>query len=458
VLGLAEGEFPATLSEDPFLRDLDRRNLREGFGLALEPSPESAEAEYFYETVSRAAEKLLLTRPRLADNGALWQASPFWEEVRRLVQTTPQTLTSETLPIPSEVASWSELMGSLSAHSGYGDVRQWISEEEPYRLAALEGAAGVLDVRWTEWGADQLPGPFDGDLTTLGDIFRARFSSRHVWSASRLESYVTCGFSFFVGSVLGLEAREEPAEGLDARQLGNIYHRILQEVYGDPMITDTTSLEQLLEALPRVAKQVLDQAPRREGFRETAWWEHTRREIEENVRRSLEALAGANGEWVPRHFEAAFGLGGQPPLVVKAGEDDLRLRGLIDRVDVNSDGKVRVIDYKTGGKSAFTKKAVVEGKKLQLPLYALAARDALGLGEPAEGFYWHVQQSERSSFTSSRFDGGPRGATEVALDKAWEAVRGARAGFFVPRPPQGGCPSYCPAAAFCWRYSRGFGG
>jgi ATP-dependent helicase/nuclease subunit B len=378
--------------------------------------------------------------------------------VRRLVQTVPQTLTSETLPVPSEVASWPELMESLSAHLGYEDVRQWISQEEPSRLAALEGAAGVLHVRWTEWEEDDLPGPFDGDLTTLGDGFRERFSPRHVWSASRLESYIACGFFFFVSSVLGLEAREEPMEGLDARQLGNIYHRILQDVYGDPMITDTTSLEQLLEVLPRVAKQVLDQAPRREGFRETAWWEHTRREIEENVRRSLEALADANGGWVPSLFEAPFGLGGQPSLVVHAEGDSLLLRGLIDRVDLASDGKVRVIDYKTGGKSAFTKKAVADGKKLQLPLYALAARDALGLGEPAEGFYWHVQQAERSSFTLSRFDGGPRGAMEVALDKAWEAVSGARAGHFVPRPPQGGCPSYCPAAAFCWRYSPGFGG
>ncbi len=51
---------------------------------------------------------------------------------------------------------------------------------------------------------------------------------------------------------------------------------------------------------------------------------------------------------------------------------------------------------------AFTKRSVVEGKKLQLPLYALAVRDALGLGEPAEGFYWHVRQAEPSPFTLAR--------------------------------------------------------
>jgi len=458
VLGLAEGEFPATLSEDPFLRDADRHNLREGFGLALEPSTESAEAEYFYETVSRPAERLLLTRPRLADNGALWQASPFWEEVRRLVDVLPQTLTSESLPVPSAVASWPELMESLSAHSGYQDVRQWVSEIEPTRIAALDGGTRVLDLRSTPLGEDDLPGPYNGDLTTLGETFARRFSPTHVWSASRLETYVTCGFFFFVGNVLGLEAREEPAEGLDGRQLGNIYHRMLRDVYADPMVRGAASLEQLLEVLPRVAKQVLDDAPKREGFRETAWWEQTRRAIVDNVHRSLEALAEANGEWIPSFFEIPFGLQGQPTLVVETEEDSLRLRGVIDRVDVTSDGMVRVIDYKTAGKWAFTKKAVADGKKLQLPLDALAARDALGLGEPAEGFYWRVQQAERSGFTLSGFDGGPRGAIEVALDKAWEAVRGARAGHFVPRPPQGGCPSYCPAVAFCWRYQPPYSG
>ena len=458
VLGLAEGEFPATLGEDPFLRDADRRNLREGFGLALEPSTESAEAGFFYETVSRPAERLLLTRPRLADNGALWQASPFWEEVRRLVDAQPQTLTSESLPIPSAVASWPELMESLSAHPGYEDVRQWVSETEPMRFAALDEASSVLDLRSTALDDDHLPGPYDGDLTTLGETFARRFSPTHVWSASRLESYVTCGFFFFVGSVLGLEAREEPMEGLDARQLGNIYHHILHDVYREAKVADAISLEPLLEALPRVAKQVLDEAPRREGFRETAWWEQTRREIVENVRQSLEALAETNGEWVPSFFEAPFGLWGQPPLIVDVMDDSLRLRGVIDRVDLTSDGMVRVIDYKTGGPWAFTKKAVADGKKLQLPLYALAARDALGLGQPSEGFYWHVRQAKRSSFTLSGFDGGPHGAIKVVLDKAWEAVRGARAGHFVPRPPQGGCPSYCPAAAFCWRYLPPYGG
>jgi ATP-dependent helicase/nuclease subunit B len=453
VLGLAEGEFPAVISEDAFLRDVDRERLREDYDLPLEPSIQSAEAEFFYETVTRPRERLLLTRPRLADNGSLWQASPFWEEVCRLVRAEPEMLTSESTPLPDQVASWPELMESLASHRGYGRVRDWVRQTEPLRQAALDLAAQVLYLR-----SGVAASGYDGDLSELDDIFEQQFDAERTWSASRLESYRTCPFFFYVGSVLDLEPREEPAEGLDARQLGTLYHCILEEVFRAPSVSDPTDLQQLLEALPQVGAAMLDAAPEELGFRETAWWMQTRAEILENVRRSLEALSALPGDFAPYQHEAAFGLRDQPRLIVRQGDDSFQLRGFIDRVDRAPDGRVRVIDYKTAGPWAYTKKAVAEGKKLQLPLYALAARDALGLGDPAEGFYWHVRHAESSPFQMSSFDGGAEGAIEVAVEKAWEAVRGARDGHFVPQPPDAGCPSYCPAAGFCWRYRPGYGG
>ena len=69
-----------------------------------------------------------------------------------------------------------------------------------------------------------------------------------------------------------------------------------------------------------------------------------------------------------------------------------------------------------------------------------------------------MRQAEPSPFTMTGFDGGPQAAMAVAVEKAWEAVRGARDGYFVPHPPDNGCPSYCPAAGFCWHYRAGYGG
>lgn len=447
VLGLAEGEFPATLAEDPLLRDADRRRLRDDFGLALELSTDSAEAEYAYEAFTRASTALLLTRPRIADNGALWQASPYWEEVRRRVVVEPVLLTSGPPPVLAAAASWPELLLSVAAQGATAALWDGMHTVAPERAARVASAADILRLRTQAASASA----HVGDLTAWAATFAKRFGPQQMWSASRLESYRACPYFFFVNAVLKLEPRQPPAEGLDARQLGNIYHHIFEAVY--QRVADPTDLAALLAALPPVAGEILAAAPRQEQFRPTAWWQQTRMEITENVRRSLVALARLAADFVPYAHEMAFGVGNCPPLVVREGEEVFRLRGFIDRVDRAPDGRLRIIDYKTAGKRDFGRRAVAEGKKLQLPLYALAAQVLLESGRVADGFYWHIRQAERSDFTLAGFDGGPPGAIAAALHYAWEVVRGVRAGRFAPVPPAGGCPGYCPATAFCWRYT-----
>jgi RecB family exonuclease len=137
------------------------------------------------------------------------------------------------------------------------------------------------------------------------------------------------------------------------------------------------------------------------------------------------------------------------------------LHGQIDRIDQAGDSSIRIIDYKTGSPATFDAKAVQAGEKLQLPLYALAIQEALHLGEPVDGFYWYVQYAESSKGTLQKFkeddEVGPEAAMKLAVEKAWEAVRGARVGNFRPRPPRKGCPSYCPVTGFCWHYRPRFG-
>jgi len=467
VLGLAEGEFPTALVEDPFMRDADRQRLKREFGLEVDLSADSTESAYFYEAVTRPCRALLLTRPRIADNGAPWQASPFWDEVQRCVAVEPVELSSAHAVPFAQAASWPELLrtaSALTASVRAGDtsaggaqgaaIWAWASALDTERCAALAASAHVLAHR-----AGDQPSPYDGGLAQWSVAFADRFGPDHTWSASRLESYRACPLLFYVSSVLRLEPRTVPAEGLDARQLGNLYHHLMEGVYR--AVDDPTDLAQLLETLPRVAAPLLDVAPRQEGFRETAWWAQTRREIVQNVEDSLRALDQLRGEYVPSQYERAFGLQGQPALVVEdpAKGDALRLRGFIDRVDLAPDGRARIIDYKTGGPWGFSARAFEEGKKLQLALYARAA-ESLGLGEVADGYYWHVRHSawhlenvDRSSwFTLARAGGDLQAVIERALAYSWEAVRAVRAGQFAPKAPEDGCPDYCPAAGFCWHY------
>lgn len=441
VMGLSEGSFPTTISEDPFLRDADRQILREKFGFLLESSTQSAEREFFYEAITRARHKLLLTRPILADNGAEWVASPFWEAVCKLVEVEPERIPSETIIPLENTASRAEWWETLSAYpesingQPVPNTREW---------QHLQAAARIWQLRQAGETA-----VWEGDLTTLSAELSTLFGPEHIWSASRLETYQVCGFLFYLQNILKVEPRPEPAEGLDIRQLGRVYHDIFEKVMeSDPPEQPEETV--VYDWVTAIATPILDAAPEQEGFRETAWWSQTRLEIINNVVRTVLMLSEEEHEFL--QAEAEFGIHG-PPLIIQDGEDKLQLRGFIDRVDRRPDGSIRIIDYKSGSKTAYTRTAFSLGKKLQLPLYALAAQETLGLGVVTDGFYWHFQQAEASSFKLDKAEGGVDGAIETAIHHAWAAVHHIRSGQFTPKPPDTGCPTYCPAAAFCWQYT-----
>ncbi|HRE26446.1 MAG TPA: PD-(D/E)XK nuclease family protein, partial [Anaerolineales bacterium] len=325
-----------------------------------------------------------------------------------------------------------------------------VADPEPAGLRpTLDHLRSVLTARLTT----QIDGPYEGDLTVGAAHFAARYGPEHTWSPSRLEAYGACGFRFFIGSALGLEPRVPPQVGLDAAQLGTLLHSILENVYRAAAPDD---VEGLIAALPAVAAPIFAAAPRKLGFRPTGLWARQQTELLDWLTATLHGLAEIADDFVPIAFEQRFS---SLELDTPAGR--VRIRGVIDRVDRNGAGDVRVIDYKTGA-AHLDPGALIRGARLQLPLYAAAAEQELGLGRPVDGLYWAIRRGTAGGLRLAAFeftsDGGPAqrgvsGAISLAAEHIASSVRGIRAGRFLPEPPRDGCPEYCPAAAFCWRYS-----
>jgi hypothetical protein len=276
-----------------------------------------------------------------------------------------------------------------------------------------------------------------------------------------LETYGACPFRFFIESALRLEERKPPEIGYDAAQLGNMLHSILELVY--KQAGWTASLEELQALLRPIGQEVFTSAPQKFGFRPTPLWEVNQAEMLETLARGLEELAALSEGYRPAHFELKFGSGPTPPLAVDTDCGPVTLRGMIDRVDIDDTGNIRVIDYKTGS-SGFAPKDLIEGKRLQLPLYALACSNAAGLGLPADGFYWSILAAKASQLRLANFkhiskDGeifaGAPGAMDLCISHIGHHVDGIRKGQFGPQPAADGCPEYCVARLFCWRYRRG---
>ncbi|OQY16366.1 MAG: hypothetical protein B6I35_15960 [Anaerolineaceae bacterium 4572_32.2] len=409
LLGLAEGDFPRAEREDVLLREADRDWLAER-GIPIEPGLRGDEATFFYQAVTRARRRLLLCRPYLADDGQEWEASPYWAAALALFDDPPVRHVRPTDPV-ADAASEQELT--------------LYSNAQP---------------------ATAQPAIPRGDLSTLTARLAERFGPDQPWSSSRLETYAKCPLHFWATYAMRLEPRELPQVGFDVLALGSIYHLILEKLYdrapdGDP--------ERLRAALPKVAQEVYDSAPNDYGFRPTPLWERQQEELTETLRRTLEALIEVAGEYKPTAPELAFGLKEEPPLVLEGGQF-LKLRGYIDRVDRAPDGRLRIIDYKAGS-TPISARDLTDGYRLQLPLYALAAEQALG-AQVASGFYWHINSAKPSSLKLEKYEGGVAGAIETAVEHTMEIVAAVRAGKFAPTPPDGGCPSFCPAVPFCDQY------
>jgi hypothetical protein len=114
------------------------------------------------------------------------------------------------------------------------------------------------------------------------------------------------------------------------------------------------------------------------------------REIEADLRRYLEQEATSGWGWSPRHVELRFGFEGDsveslPPLELAGG---LRVRGAIDRVDVDPAGRRAIVrDYKSGRvNQGWAVARWREDRSLQVALYMLAVRDLLEL-DPVAGLY-----------------------------------------------------------------------
>jgi ATP-dependent helicase/nuclease subunit B len=445
ILGLAEGIFPAVERADPFLDE----GLRESLG--LESRLQREQAGLFYQCLLRSDRFLLLTRPYLAEDGERWEPSPYWKEVQRLLPDgSVQTIRPDDPRPLNEAASPEEaLFWAVRQRS----LPKLFSDLLP-RWDYLRHAREVLFARQ----AGQASGPYEGCMESLSGAMAARYPQDHIWSASRLEAYAVCPHQFFARNALDLEAKTSPEPGLNSAQLGSILHKVLERAYSRS--ENPADPQQVLAVLPEIARQVFYDAPLEYVFRPSPLWQVEQEQLLRVLETTVRLMSEESPDWRPIEFELSFGMPGSPPLAILLEGHTILLHGIIDRLDRSPDGYLRVIDYKTGG-SHLAKQDLIQGRRLQLPLYALAAQVALGKGEVSEGLYWALMAGKASSLKLSSFTTGeargPNAAISVLINHLNRILPGIHQAYFPPVPPKGGCPPYCPASSWCWRFTPGWG-
>jgi RecB family exonuclease len=142
--------------------------------------------------------------------------------------------------------------------------------------------------------------------------------------------------------------------------------------------------------------------------------------IAADLRRYLRHEAATGCGWDPMRLELRFGFACEEeslaPLRLGEGADQIAVRGAIDRVDVDPDGRRAVVrDYKSSGvRTEYQGGRWSSERRLQVALYMLAVRELLGL-EPVAGLYQPLRGRDlraRGVF----IEGEPIGAELFASD------------------------------------------
>ena len=369
VLGADDASMPQVSSAPGLLTD-DERSLLATYGLELNQSTRELlyrEMTTVYLTCTRPKEQLIVSWAGQGSGGEERRPSFLVERLLRLFQDV-QVVHEEDLQGQFRLEA---PLPALEQAGHNRAARQTLGQLPRYApmIQRLNEAS-----KWTR-----------GRLSTAA--VRRLYGKRVPMSASRMDKYKSCHFSYFMQ--YGLEAKPRKQAGFDAPEYGSFVHYVLEHVLKDEMFQQTTiegwgpegnysqkRLRQLTkEAVERyVAEELGGLEQQTERFRYL--FRRLLRSVQSVVENVAEELLSS--KFKPLSFELGFGTGKDlPPVEMTVHGVTLSISGFVDRIDGwEHNGKLylRVVDYKTGKKS-FDFTEVWNGLGLQMLLYLFTLND-----------------------------------------------------------------------------------
>ena len=266
-------------------------------------------------------------------------------------------------------------------------------------------------------------------------------------SLSALERYQDCPFRFFAADVLRLREAPEDEDLLSPRARGRFLHEVFQRFFEewDARTARAPIVPERMDEARTIFAETAEPLLARLGETEAAL-ERVRlfgSAIAMGIVDTMLALEAASpGElrqrWLEYRFDGLFSLG--------LSDRQVRLTGVVDRIDLLSANRLRVVDYKTGA-------APNPKRALQVPIYALCAQEMLS---KRDGTAWQVEEASYVAFGGRRVlvpvvkQGGDADSPLMAArTRLFEAVDGIGRGEFPVRPHDQAMCRHCPYPSVC---------
>ncbi|GAB07382.1 PD-(D/E)XK nuclease family protein [Gordonia amarae] len=444
VLGAAEGVLPVPRRDDPLLpAELTGRTPADSM---------DAQLRSYQAALATVGSERVVTFPRGSLRGGAERVPSRWllPALSSLAGTPvdvvgwqKQTLGADSIVVVEsfDVAAQhaNPRIGASSASETEWRLRALAAVPADRRQDALTDPVVVDGMRMR---SDRLHGRFtrfNGNVHTVCDLLTV---FDNPVSPTRLEDWVKSPYRFFLTTVLGASELPDPDEAveIDALTRGNLIHEIL-ELY---VVGTTEGAAHDLSRLIGIAEDVLTRAERDNP----GWLGHLWARARGTIMRDLRTWHGYDTDdhahgWTPTDAERTFGMPPRgrpysdppehPAVEFDLGTATIRFRGAVDRIDKHRDGRVRVTDYKSGQKKTYDKitdqQPTENGKRFQLPVYALLARE---FGDAVAARYWFI--TDKGGFAEVGYT-----LTQDVIDVLTGDLRLVHemicAGYFPPRTP-----------------------
>lgn len=366
VLGATDRRIPQTEGEGGIFTSDERSRLPE-LELEIDPGGDSElwrEFSLIYNTLTLPSEGLTLIYPVTDGTGSELSPAYICSMAEKLLGIKAKNAELSEARLSARAPALSVAAQSFHVPGGREQAAaEYFRAKEEESFRAVESAANMSRGRLSPNGVEQL------------------YGRRIKFSASKIDTFAKCRFSYFCRYGLGAKPYE-PA-GFKPPEIGTFMHFVLENTAKETMERGGFKAVDD-EALRAMCDKYIDEYAQKElnGFQEkSSRFMYLFKRLRNDVYQVVCDMAAElrRSDFEPLDFELDFaGADDLRPLELGDGEDELIMTGIADRVDGwLHDGKlyVRVADYKTGKKS-FSLSDIWYGMSLQMLMYLFVLQNS----------------------------------------------------------------------------------
>lgn len=427
--GAVEKSFPLSYNVETFLGkelpDTKTRHIR-------------SERMLFYQFLSNYSsaldsgeKQIYIFYPKQSEQ-ELQVPSPFIDKLFKITTLEEDAcffdLTQQNSSAESNLPKW------LNAIAGKRELAEFLGKKAYSDLSGnhFELGSDLIDFKdnysYLQYYYSALSETQNSILEKISQAFIEKVNDlkKNTFSITQIETYRDCPYKYFSKYLLNFKEVQKYEETLSALERGNIIHSILYSFFKRIQKEQLESKEtEILGEIKDWSKEIAAQVQlKREKF---SFYKEILEDIAKKVfdasisdtplqKLSQDIFFGSgkrpgyleiwlNNEienqeqscgFLPSLFEISFNLPRIKNSLDISLDEELKISGKIDRIDICTDGsfaKFLVADYKSSPHLPNTK-AVVKGKSFQVPLYILAAKkifnDYYGLASESEGGVYYI--------------------------------------------------------------------